>query len=129
VDVRRLDRPGEARPAAAGFELVAGGEQRLARDDVDVNAGLLVGEVLAGAGVFGATLLGDTELLRRQPGDGVGVLAVVGHGVILQRRGSGMDGDRPPELTVTAGRHPAPLVPLLGLSDAPRTFRGGRSAR
>ena len=66
VDVGGLDRLGEARPAAAGIVLVGGGEQRLARDDVDVDAGLLVVEVLAGAGPLGAALLRDPILLRRE---------------------------------------------------------------
>ena len=66
LDVRRLDRLGEARPAAARLELVGRGEQRLAGDDVDVDPGLVVVEQSAGAGRLGAASLGDVELLRRQ---------------------------------------------------------------
>ena len=36
--VLRLERPGEARPAGAGVELVERAEERLARDDVDVDS-------------------------------------------------------------------------------------------
>ena len=41
-DVGRLDRPREARPAGAAVELVGRREQRLARDDVDVDAVVVV---------------------------------------------------------------------------------------
>src|SRR3546814_261892 len=65
-DVLRHDRLGEARPAAAGLELVARGEQRLAGNDVDVDARLLVVVVLAREGPFGAVLLGHLVLRRRK---------------------------------------------------------------
>src|SRR3546814_5592351 len=42
VHVGRHDRLGEAGPAAAGLELVGRGEQRLAGNDVDVEARQLV---------------------------------------------------------------------------------------
>src|SRR5690606_13878603 len=80
VDVRGLDGLGEARPSAARFELVGGREQRLSRHDVDVDAGFLVVQVLPGSGHLGAVLLGHAILLRGQPGDDVGILAVLAHG-------------------------------------------------
>src|SRR5215831_10865373 len=64
LDVRPLDRFREARPAAARFVLVRRGEERLARHDVDVDAWLLVVQVLARSGTFGAALLSDAVLLR-----------------------------------------------------------------
>jgi hypothetical protein len=57
--------------------LVDRGEQRLAGHDVNVNTGLLVVPVLVVERWLGAALLGDPVLLRIQPGDGFGVLAVV----------------------------------------------------
>jgi hypothetical protein len=74
--VGRLDGLGEARPAAAGLELVRGRKQRLAGDDVHVDAGLLVVEQRARARSLGAVLLSDAELLRREPCDGIGRLLV-----------------------------------------------------
>src|SRR5262245_26961116 len=65
LDVALLDRLGEARPPAARFVLVGRGEERLAGHDVDVDARLLVAEVLAGAGALGPALLRDPELLGR----------------------------------------------------------------
>ena len=41
-DVGGLDGFGKAGPAAVGVELVEGGEEGLAGDDVDVEAGLVV---------------------------------------------------------------------------------------
>src|SRR5262245_25498834 len=79
LDVGRLDRLREARPAAARFILVGRSKQRLARDDINIDAGLLVVEIRAGARALGAALLGDAVLLRRQLGDGLGILAVVVH--------------------------------------------------
>src|SRR5258708_2851876 len=79
VDVGRLDRLGEARPAAARFEFVGRREQGLARHDVDVDAGLLVVEIRAGAGALGAALLGHAILLGRQAGNGFLGLAIIGH--------------------------------------------------
>src|SRR5690606_20451455 len=78
--VRGHDRLGEARPAAMRFELVRGREQRLPGDDVHVDARAVLVQVLPGAGALGAAFLGDVVLLRGQPGDGVGILAIGGHG-------------------------------------------------
>src|ERR1700722_17512736 len=75
--VAGLDRHGEARPAGAAVVLVDRCEQRLTGHDVDVDAGLLVVPELVLERRLGALLLGDPVLLRRQPLDGLGVLAVV----------------------------------------------------
>src|SRR4030095_12773940 len=80
VDGRLRDRPREARPAATGFELRGRREERLARDDVHVDSGLVIVEELAAPRRFGAALLRDAVLLARQPRDGLGCLLVVGHG-------------------------------------------------
>ena len=61
-----FDRLNEARPAASRFKLVGRGKQRLTRHYVDVDAGLVVIEILAGAGAFGAAFLRHTELFGRQ---------------------------------------------------------------
>src|SRR6202453_911402 len=76
-DVLRLDRHGEARPPGAAVVLADRGEQRLAGDYVDVDAGLLVVPVLVPERRLGALPLGDPVLFRGQLGDGLGVLAVV----------------------------------------------------
>src|SRR5687768_17334447 len=47
IDVRGLDRLGKAGPAAARIEFGGGRKQRLARHDVDVDAWLVVVQVLA----------------------------------------------------------------------------------
>ena len=65
VDVGRHDRLRETRPAAARLELVGRSEQRLARDDVDVDAGLLIAEVGAATGAFGRVLV-PCATVRRQ---------------------------------------------------------------
>ena len=62
ADVRGLDRFGEAWPATAGFEFVGRGEERLAGDDVDINAGLVVVQVLAAAGILRSVLLRHAKL-------------------------------------------------------------------
>src|SRR5690606_4332331 len=63
-DVRRLQRPGEAGPAAMRVELVTGREQRFARDDVHVDPRPVLVQVFAGAGTLGPGLLGHAVLLR-----------------------------------------------------------------
>ena len=79
VDIGRLDRLREARPAAADFKLVGRGKQRLARDDIDIDAGLLVMQIFAGARALGAALLGDAVLFRRQRRNGFRRGAIGGH--------------------------------------------------
>src|SRR5262245_18378123 len=49
-----LDRLGETGPAAPGLELVRGGEERLAGDDIDIDTGLLVVEERTRAGALRA---------------------------------------------------------------------------
>src|SRR5665213_2416510 len=68
LDVCRNERLGEARPAGTGVELVSRTEKRLARDDIDINAGLVVVPVLVMKRGFSSGLLRDFELFRRQSG-------------------------------------------------------------
>jgi hypothetical protein len=83
-DVGGLNRLGEARPAASRFVFVGGGEQRLARHDVDVDARLLVVEIFAGSGHLGAAVLGDAALLRRELRYGFRALPVRLHFLLLE---------------------------------------------
>jgi len=64
LNVGMLDGFGETRPTAPRFELVRGREQWLARDDVDIDAGLFVVEKRTRAGGLRAALLSDAVLLR-----------------------------------------------------------------
>src|SRR5262249_50812603 len=73
---------GEAGPAAAGFELVRRGEERLARDDVDIDPGLVVVKIFPGARALGGALLGHPVLLGGEALNRLGVLAVIRHGVL-----------------------------------------------
>eukprot|EP01038_Epipyxis_sp_PR26KG_P003412 gene3412-4862_t len=57
VHMRRHDRLGETRPAATRLELVGRRKQRLARDDVDIDARRVVVQVLARSGTFGSAAL------------------------------------------------------------------------
>src|SRR5262252_6468384 len=66
VDVCGNDRLSETWPPAARLKLVGRRKERLARDDVHVDAGLRVIVVFPGKRAFGARLLSDTALLRRQ---------------------------------------------------------------
>ena len=58
IHVRRFNGFGETGPSTAAFVFVGRGKQRLARDDVDVDARFLVVQKRTGAGAFGAALLG-----------------------------------------------------------------------
>src|SRR6185295_5035703 len=64
-----LDRLREAWPARAGVIFIRRREERLARHDVDVDAGLLVVEQRARPGHLRPALLGDAKLLRGKPGN------------------------------------------------------------
>src|SRR5262249_13463148 len=66
ANVVRIERPSEARPTGAGIVLVERAEQRLAGDDIDVNAGVLVVPVLVVKRRLGTLLLRHLELRRRQ---------------------------------------------------------------
>ncbi|PAV92552.1 hypothetical protein WR25_25867 [Diploscapter pachys] len=52
LDIGGLDRLGEARPTTMRFIFVGRGEQRFARDDIDVDARGLVAEIFARTGAF-----------------------------------------------------------------------------
>ncbi len=56
----------ESGPAATGVILVQAAEQGLARDDIHVNARLVVLVVLAGKGAFCTVFLGHVVLLGGQ---------------------------------------------------------------
>jgi len=62
----RIERPGEAGPAGARIVLVERREQRLARDYVDVDAGLVVVPVLVVERSLGAFALRHVVLQRRE---------------------------------------------------------------
>ena len=76
-NVGRFDRGGETGPAAAAVELLGRGEQRLAGDDVDVEAGFVVVPEFVAEGRFGGRFLRDGKLRRVQPCNGVGIFAVL----------------------------------------------------
>lgn len=69
----------KARPTRAAVELVHRSEQRLARDGVHVNAGLLVVPISVVKWPFRSVTLGHAVLLGRKTGYGVWILAVVRH--------------------------------------------------
>src|SRR5690606_6075124 len=91
LDVRRLEGLGETRPAASGFEFVGGSEQRLTRDDIDVDPRLVVVQVFAGPGRLGAALLGYAILRRGEPGDHVRVLSEFLHYRLLEAQQLNME--------------------------------------
>src|SRR5690606_28271191 len=114
--VRRLQRPGEARPAAMRVELVAGGEQRLARDDVHVDPGTVLVQVLAGAGTLGPGFLGHAVLLRGEPGDRVRILAPGTHcgttrQIVLDRSSATISAPRGSTVTPTGRPRVLPSSP------------------
>src|SRR5271156_5551368 len=78
-----LDGFGKARPAAPRLIFVGRGKQRLARYDVDVDAGFLVVQIFACAGALGGSLLRHAILLRRKPGDGLWTLLILLHFPLL----------------------------------------------
>src|SRR5690606_19973368 len=82
--------------ARAGVELVERGEQRLARDDVDVDAGLVVVPVFVVERPLGAALLRDVVLQGREHGaEGVAVGArCCAGGLGVRGRARGAAGQR-----------------------------------
>src|SRR5262245_47860756 len=77
-----LERLREARPAGARIELVDGGEQRLARQDVDVDPGLVMVPELVAKRRLGRAALRDFVLGRRQLRLDFGFARLlVGHGI------------------------------------------------
>ena len=67
-DILWIDRTREARPAGAAVEFVGRQEQRLTRDDVDIEPGLFVVPIGVGERAFGAVVLRHTTLLGRELG-------------------------------------------------------------
>lgn len=67
----------EARPTAVAVELVQRREQRFTRNDVHIDARLVVIPISIFERPFGSVLLCDLELLRREARDGLRVLRVV----------------------------------------------------
>src|SRR2546428_9653138 len=82
ADVPGLERSREARPARPGLVLVERAEDRLARDDVDVDAGPVVVPVFVVEGRLGAFLLRHLVLhgVERFPERGI-VGLLEGHGI------------------------------------------------
>src|SRR5437762_7029129 len=78
-DVRGFEGPRETRPSGPAVELVEGCEERLAGNDVDVKARLLVVPVFVGERALGPVSLRDAVLLGRQLRDRLGVFAVGRH--------------------------------------------------
>src|SRR5690606_11602701 len=114
--VGRLQRPGEAGPAAMRVELVGRGEQRLARDDVHVDSRTVLMQILAGAGTLGPGLLGHPVLLRRQPRDRFRVLAPGSHSgttrqIVLDRSSATISAPRGSTVTPTGRPRVLPSSP------------------
>jgi hypothetical protein len=63
-----VERGEKARPAGAGIEFGVGEEQWGAATDAAIGAGALPAPERAGKGAFGAVLVGDVTLRRRQSG-------------------------------------------------------------
>src|SRR6185312_3699409 len=123
--VRRYERLGETWPTRSRIELVGGAEQRLAGDNVDVDAGLVVIPVFVVERRFCRCLLRNIELLAGQLATQlrVGWLLVVDHvlyGVLLSLysgRGRHRDCEtqRDPEYVPVEREHRArPEVGLIG---------------
>jgi hypothetical protein len=64
--VGRLDGFGEAWPAGSRIIFIRRSEQRFTRNDIDIDARLLVTEIRAGSRPLRIALLGYTILVRRK---------------------------------------------------------------
>jgi hypothetical protein len=73
----RVEGLGEAGPATSAVEFVHRGEKRFPRNNVDVDAGLMIVAILAGERTLRAVLLGNVVLLGAQRVDRGRVLAVL----------------------------------------------------
>src|SRR5882762_6588464 len=73
LDVARLERPREARPAGTGIEFVERAEQRLPGHDVDVDPFLMIVPELVLEGALGCLVLRDFVLQRCQRPPEIGV--------------------------------------------------------
>src|SRR5436853_5362938 len=56
----------KAGPSAAAVEFIERREQRLPANDIDINSGAMIVPILIAKRWFGAALLGDVILLRRE---------------------------------------------------------------
>src|SRR5258708_37992216 len=92
--VCRIYRPGEARPTGVAIEFVNRSEKRLARNDVHVDAGLMVIPVGVRKWLFRSVTLSHTILLGRKARYSVWVFVVCRHlltpffDAFLQKRSS-----------------------------------------
>ena len=92
ADVPGVERLGEAGPAGPGIVLVEGAEERLARDDVHVDPGLVVVPVLVVERPLGGITLRHLVLQRRERTPQIAVarlLEVHGMPSCRSSRGSG----------------------------------------
>src|SRR5256885_8159870 len=91
ADIAGLERLREAGPPGAGIELVEGAEERLARDDVHVDPGLVVVPVLVVERPLGRVALRHLVLQRRERAPQVAVARLLEvHGMPSSRpRGGG----------------------------------------
>src|SRR5271154_3161147 len=79
IHILRFDRLCEARPTAVAVKLVQRRKQRLARDDIHVDAGLIMIPIGILERSFRSISLRDLELFRGQASYSLRVLRVVGH--------------------------------------------------
>src|SRR5579872_3121897 len=93
LDVLRLERAGKAGPARPGVELVEGAEQRLARDDVHVDARLVVVPVRVLKRPLRGVLLRHLVLQGRE-----GVLELIVRRLLVITHGMGSRCSSPPAL-------------------------------
>src|SRR5690606_31183016 len=116
-----VEGPREAGPAGAGFELVERAEQRFAGHHVDVNARLLVVPVGIAERRLGAALLGDVELLGREPAAKVfgRRLAITGaHGGVLSSALDLASGSSMPQSMGRSARRRMAMEPFVRPSRA-----------
>src|SRR5215469_14738114 len=151
IDVCGNDRLSETWPPAARLKLVGRRKERLARDDVHIYARLRVIVVFPSERGFGARLLSDTALLRRQSIDRLlrlsilhneppilclraerGAVSSQGTCIVLRHRSAGRSFPMRCEYSFHSGgallrRSSLPFVPRSELRDLPYLDRSGRS--
>ena len=65
-DVALVDRFGETGPTGAAVEFIERSKKGFAADKIDIDAGAMIVPILVSKRRFGAALLGDAILLRRE---------------------------------------------------------------